>query len=74
MPYVWDTFETYRLRQADLEDLLREKFGPYEFYISVRRQTKSLQNDMITKPTGQQWPLSILGSKMLERSMSSKDH
>ncbi|KAF2444640.1 hypothetical protein P171DRAFT_359811 [Karstenula rhodostoma CBS 690.94] len=35
MVYVWDTFETYRLRQADLEGLLRERFGNYEFYINV---------------------------------------
>lgn len=33
--YVWDTFDTYRLRRADLEEFLTETFGNYEFYISV---------------------------------------
>ncbi|KAF2244130.1 hypothetical protein BU26DRAFT_522839 [Trematosphaeria pertusa] len=35
MPYVWDTFDTYQLRQADLESYLRTKFGPWDFYIRV---------------------------------------
>ncbi|KAF1948008.1 hypothetical protein EJ02DRAFT_391532 [Clathrospora elynae] len=35
MSYLWDTFETYRLRQADLETYLREVRGPWEFYIQV---------------------------------------
>jgi hypothetical protein len=29
------TFETYRLRRADLEDFLRAKFGNFDFYITV---------------------------------------
>ncbi|KAH7063886.1 hypothetical protein BKA63DRAFT_428591 [Paraphoma chrysanthemicola] len=32
---VWDTFDTYRLRQADLKAFLTELFGDLEFHISV---------------------------------------
>lgn len=36
MGYAWDTFETYRLRQVDLEGYLRKIFGAWDFYINVR--------------------------------------
>jgi hypothetical protein len=35
MPYIWDSFETYRLRQKDLEAFLTDCFGNFEFYITV---------------------------------------
>jgi len=35
MGYVWDTFDIYDLEQSALEKFLREKFGPYDFYIRV---------------------------------------
>jgi hypothetical protein len=33
--HVWDTFDTYRLNQADLEDFPKNIFGNLEFYTSV---------------------------------------
>ncbi|PSN67392.1 hypothetical protein BS50DRAFT_574089 [Corynespora cassiicola Philippines] len=35
MPYVWDTFETYRLTRNSLEQFLRDLHGPYDYYIQV---------------------------------------
>ena len=35
--YVWDTFDTYRLRQTDLESFLKATFGDFEYYINVGR-------------------------------------
>lgn len=34
---VWENFETYRLRQADLQAFLEDAFGTLDFYISVGR-------------------------------------
>lgn len=36
MDWVWDTFETYRLNQADLQAYLAELYGSYDFAIEVR--------------------------------------
>lgn len=36
MDWVWDTFETYRLNQADLQAYLTELYGSYDFSIEVR--------------------------------------
>ena len=36
MAHVWDTFDTYRLNQVDLQHFLEVKFGTYDFHISVR--------------------------------------
>jgi hypothetical protein len=33
--YDWDFFRTYNLTQASLEKYLREKYGPWDFYIQV---------------------------------------
>jgi len=35
MAYVWDSFETYRLDQKDLEKYLTKLFGEYDFFIKV---------------------------------------
>ncbi|KAA8615795.1 hypothetical protein PtrSN002B_010502 [Pyrenophora tritici-repentis] len=35
MAYVWDSFETYRLDQQDLEKYLTGLFGHYDFLITV---------------------------------------
>jgi len=35
MDWVWDTFETYRLNQADLQAYLAELYGSYDFAIEV---------------------------------------
>lgn len=35
MPYVWDSVPSYRLRQADVNNYLKNKFGYYEFYLQV---------------------------------------
>ena len=37
--YVWETFDTYRLLQADLKAFLAQKFGNHDFQISVRYNT-----------------------------------
>jgi len=39
MAYVWDSFETYRLDQKDLEKYLTKLFGEYDFFIKVSLQT-----------------------------------
>lgn len=36
MTHVWDTFDTYRLNQVDLQHFLEGKFGTYDFHISVK--------------------------------------
>ncbi|KAF1953578.1 hypothetical protein CC80DRAFT_494474 [Byssothecium circinans] len=36
MGWVWDTFDTYDLPQRTLDKFLCEKFGMYEFYISMQ--------------------------------------
>ncbi|OAG07883.1 uncharacterized protein CC84DRAFT_1140220 [Paraphaeosphaeria sporulosa] len=36
MVYAWDTFETYRLRQADLESFLTRIFGAWDFFINIQ--------------------------------------
>jgi hypothetical protein len=35
MPYVWGTFDTYRLKLSDLDGFLQKTFGNYEFFITV---------------------------------------
>ena len=35
MPWCYDYFETYRLRQGDLDDFLTELFDNYDFLITV---------------------------------------
>jgi hypothetical protein len=35
MAWQWDTYDTYRLNKADLEEYLTELFGSYDFYIQV---------------------------------------
>ncbi|KAH8707102.1 hypothetical protein GQ44DRAFT_777491 [Phaeosphaeriaceae sp. PMI808] len=33
--YVWDSYDTYRLRQLDLERFLADTFGEQDFHVSV---------------------------------------
>lgn len=35
MAWLWDSYDTYRLNKADVEDHLTELFGNYDFLISV---------------------------------------
>jgi hypothetical protein len=37
MPWLWDDFDTYRLRQCDLDEYLVKLFGNYDFLTRVRR-------------------------------------
>ncbi|KAF2735005.1 hypothetical protein EJ04DRAFT_563673 [Polyplosphaeria fusca] len=35
MSWLWDDFETYRLRQSDLDDYLVKLHGNWQFYFRV---------------------------------------
>jgi hypothetical protein len=69
MPWVWDDFPTYDLKQKALEEFLTEKFGRYDFYIRVRPSYTGLSAGTNRRIAGSQWVLSILDCATAVNSM-----